>query len=216
MKIGVIGTGIVGRTLATGLRTAGHEVSIGTRNPQETLSRSDFEGWDTGQIPIQEIRQTADTAELIFNATIGSASLEALSVAGAAALDSKILVDVANPLDFSKGFPPTLTIVNDDSLAEQIQAQFPGARVVKALNTVNAEVMANPSSLSNGEHSAFVCGNDEAAKSTVKQVLSELGWRDIIDLGDLSNARGLEMYLALWVRLYAALGTPNFNLHIKR
>ncbi|MGV1048646.1 MAG: NADPH-dependent F420 reductase, partial [Solirubrobacterales bacterium] len=156
-------------------------------------------------------------AELVFNCTAGGASLAALSAAGAESLAGKTLVDVANPLDFSAGFPPTLSVCNDDSLAERIQAAFPETRVVKALNTVNSAVMVDPGRV-RGDHSIFVCGNDEAAKAQVRALLEAIGWppESIVDLGDLSGARGTEMYLALWVRLYGTLETADFNIAIVR
>jgi hypothetical protein len=154
--------------------------------------------------------------ELVFNCTAGSASLEALSAAGNANLAGKTLVDVANPLDFSAGMPPTLTVCNDDSLGEQIQAAFPEARVVKALNTVNHLVMTDPSRVP-GEHQLFICGNDEAAKAEVTELLEAFGWpsASILDLGEVDSARGMEMYLPLWLRLYGRFGTGDLNIQVQ-
>lgn len=149
-----------------------------------------------------------------FNCTKGTVSLEALQLAEAGEVET-ILVDVANPLDFSNGFPPTLTVKDTDSLAEQIQRAFPQLRVVKALNTMNCDIMVNPS-LVPGEHSVFVCGDDADAKAQVTQLLGELGWpsESIIDLGELSSARGTEMFLPLWLRIYAARGNGSFNIAV--
>ena len=148
--------------------------------------------------------------------TAGAGTLEALHAAGAANLAGKVVIDVTNPLDFSKGFPPRLSICNDDSLGEQIQRAFPSARVVKSLNTVTCSVMVDAARLP-GEHVMFVAGNDAAAKAEVTALLRDgFGWRTVIDLGDIGQARGTEMYLPLWVRLYGALGTAEFNLAIVR
>ena len=216
MRIGVLGTGTVGQTLATGLVRAGHEVRMGSRqagNEKATAwaaeagdraSEGDFAG-------------AAEFGEVVLNATSGAASLEALDAAGADHLDGKLLIDVANPLDFSKGMPPTLTVANDDSLAEQIQRRYPGARVVKTLNTVNAVVMIEPGALPE-PHTMFLCGNDDTAKADAAALLADLGWPpgDILDLGDITAARGMEMYLPLWLRLLGATGSPMLNIRVVR
>ena len=152
---------------------------------------------------------------MVFNCTAGSASLEALKLAGADNLNGKVLVDVANALDFSKGMPPTLTVCNTDSLGEQIQRAFPDAKVVKALNTMSNEVMVNPG-LVPGEHDTFVCGNDPQAKAKVVEILRAFGWKSPIDLGDITAARGLAMMLPVWVRLMMTIQTRNFNFKIAR
>ena len=120
-----------------------------------------------------------------------------------------MLLDIANPLDYSQGFPPSLFVGNTDSLAEQIQAAFPEAKVVKSLNTMNALLMADPRQLADGDHSVFVSGNDADAKKIVTELLQSLGHTDVVDLGDLSTARGTESLLPVWVRLFGALGTPD-------
>ena len=160
--------------------------------------------------------EAAASAELVVNATSGHASLAALDMAGAAHLAGKPLIDVANPLDFSQGFPPTLSVKDTDSLAEQIQRAFPNIKVVKALNTMTAAIMVNPS-LIKGEHDVFLCGNDAGAKSKVSELLTGgFGWQHVIDLGDLTAARGQEMAVIFWIHLYGALQSPMFNLHIAR
>ena len=146
------------------------------------------------------------------------ASIAALQLAGAENLNGKILVQVGNPLDFSGGGAPVLTYCNNDSLGEETQRQFPGVRIVKALNTVNCDIMVNPGRLA-GDHDLPICGNDLEAKAEVAQLLGEwFGWpaASILDLGDITNARGTEMYLALWVRLWGTLGTPHFNFKMVR
>jgi hypothetical protein len=161
--------------------------------------------------------EAAAHGEVVINATAGTGSLEALALAGARNLDGKILIDIANPLDFSKGMPPSLTVCNTDSLGEQIQKAFPGAKVVKTLNTTNAYVMVDPSQVAGGNHDIFVSGNDAEAKKRVTSLLKEwFGWKSVIDLGDITTARGTEMILPIWVRLWGALGTPMFNFKIAR
>jgi hypothetical protein len=153
--------------------------------------------------------------EILFNATSGTASLAALQAAGARLMEGKILVDISNPLDFSKGMPPSLTVCNTDSLAEQIQRTFPGTRVVKALNTVTAKLMVDAAQVAGGEHHLFICGNDAGAKQKTAELLRAwFGWRQVMDLGDITNARATEMILPLWVRLYGTLKTPMFNIRI--
>ncbi len=141
--------------------------------------------------------------------------LDALKMAGTQNLRGKILIDVANGLDFSKGMPPTLTVSNTDSIGEQIQRTFPDAKVVKSLNTIAAEVMVHPE-LVVGEHDVFVCGNDSGAKEQVKKILGQFGWKSIIDLGDITAARGTEMYFILWARMMMSFQDRLFNLHIQR
>ncbi|WP_245721969.1 NADPH-dependent F420 reductase [Nocardia crassostreae] len=127
-----------------------------------------------------------------------------------------MLIDISNPLDFSHGFPPRLAVCNDDSIGEQIQRAFPDALVVKTLNTVTADVMAHPAKVGDGDHTVFVSGNDPGAKSTVTQLLRDFGWRDIVDVGDITTARGVEMLLPMWVRLMGAIGTQQFNYKLVR
>lgn len=216
MEIGVLGTGWVGRAIATRLLELGHVVTMGSRSAGgESLGewlRDAGEGAAGGTFA-----EAAAAGELLFNCTAGAASLDALEAAGAENVAAKILVDIANPLVFEDGALPTLSVVNDDSLAERIQAAYPDARVVKALNTVSAAVMVDPGRLQS-DHVTFVCGDDEAAKAEVKALLEAFGWSSgaIIDLGHLEAARGTEMYLPLWLRLWQALGTTDFNIRIAR
>lgn len=159
--------------------------------------------------------EAASHGDLVINATAGTGSLEALSAAGARSIDGKILIDVANPLDFSEGMPPKMMVCNTDSLGEQIQRAYPETKVVKTLNTVTSAVMVDPGAIGGGDHSLFVSGNDEGAKREVKRILQEwFGWAHVVDLGDITTARGTEMYLALWIRLFAAVGTPMVNVKV--
>lgn len=226
MKIAVLGTGYAGRTVAAALAKLGHEVVIGTRDPQSTLARQDpdamgtppFAQWRAQHVDVAlaAYPEAAAAAEIIVNLTNGVGSIDALNAAGAGNLSGKILMDVANPLDPSQGFPPSLNPVNTDSLGEQIQRTFPDARVVKTLNTMNAGLMVNPGRLAGGDHSVFVSGNDADAKHAVTSLLQSLGHQDIIDLGDITTAQGPEMMLPVWIRLWGALGTPDFNFKIVR
>ena len=159
--------------------------------------------------------EAAESAELVVHASNGEAALEVLAATGEH-LGDKVLLDVSNPLDFSRGFPPTLFVKDDDSLAEQIQAAHPRARVVKSLNTMNADLMVHPETLADGDHTVFVSGDDAEAKATVTALLQQIGHRDVVDLGPLETARGTEMYLPLWLRLYGALGTFAFNVKLVR
>ena len=213
MRIAIIGTGTAGRTLALGLKRVGHDVVAGTRDPDVTSRR---EEWAGVEIPLRPLGTVASDVELVVNITNGSASLAALGEVGSDHLDGKVLLDVANPLDFSQGFPPTLSVKDTDSLAEQIQRAFPGARVVKSLNTVTASVMVDPATVGDGDTTMFVAGDDAEARQQVVGLLGQLGWRDIIELDGLHNARGLEMWLPLWVRLMGALGTAEFNIKVVR
>jgi predicted dinucleotide-binding enzyme len=215
MKIGIFGSGNVATTIAGKLVSLGHEVKLGSR----TATNEKAQAWvrSVGRGASQgTFADAAAFGELLFNCTLGAASLEALRAAGAEHMKGKILVDVANALDFSKGFPPSLTVANGDSLGEQIQRAFPDTKVVKALNTVTAEVMVAPERLA-GEHDLFVAGNDAEAKARVAELLrGGFGWKRVIDVGDITAARGTEAYVLLWVRLYGALGSPLFNVHIVR
>ncbi|MGH2594461.1 MAG: NADPH-dependent F420 reductase [Actinomycetota bacterium] len=216
MKIGVLGTGVVGRTIASRLVGLGHHVTMGSRTADnEHAVRWAVEAGDDAACGT--FADAAIAGELLFNCTAGSASVDALVSAGAEHLRGKILVDLANPLDFSKGMPPTLWVCNTDSLGEQIQHAFPDVRVVKTLNTMNCQIMVDPARVP-GDHDVFVSGNDEDAKTQVKELLGSLGWGEtqIVDLGDITTCRGPEMYLSMWLTLMGVLGTGDFNVKVVR
>ncbi|HEX6887561.1 MAG TPA: NAD(P)-binding domain-containing protein [Candidatus Nanopelagicales bacterium] len=225
MQIAVLGTGSVGRALAARLDELGHDVTLGTRSPAATLSRSEpdpmgnptFAVWgnDHPGVRLATFADAAADAELVINATNGSATLEVLDAAGEDHLGGKVLVDVSNPLDFSAGFPPTLFVKDSDSLGEQVQRAFPTVRVVKALNTMTASLMVHPESLG-ATTTVFICGDDPAAKAAVTALLTAMGHRDVLDLGGIEAARGTEMYLPLWLRMMGALGTGMFNIRVVR
>lgn len=214
MKVAVLGTGEVGRTIATKLVEVGHEVRLGSRTADNEAAGS----WADATGSRASRGTFADAAafgDLVFNCTQGEHSVAVIEAAGAGNLKGKVLVDVSNPLDFSGGLPPSLTVANTDSLAEQLQRTAPGAKVVKALNTMWNGLMVNPRMLEETHHT-FVCGNDEGAKETVRGLLESFGWRqeEILDLGDLTNARGLEAWLLLWTRIYGATQKGAFNLKL--
>ena len=222
MRIGVLGTGTVGSTIGSALLRVGHEVCMGSR----TATNEKAAEWAVsatgehlrGKATHGSFADAARFGEILFNCTAGVASLDALEAAGRDNLRAKILVELANPLDFSKGRPPSLSISNTDSLGERIQSAYPELRVVKTLNTVNCFVMVDPSRVP-GDHVLFLSGNDAAAKRTVADRLSEwFGWKptNILDLGDITTARGAEMYLSLWIRTMFALGTADFNINVVR
>jgi predicted dinucleotide-binding enzyme len=225
MKIGILGTGMVGQSVAGKLADIGHTVVIGTRDVKSTLANTSpnayglppFSAWYKQQtkVKLATFPEAAAHGEMLINCTSGNASLEVINMSGESNLNGKILIDISNPLDFSKGMPPSLTVCNTDSLGEQIQRTFPALKVVKTLNTVNAMVMVNPS-LVPGDHNLFLCGNDADAKASVINLLQSFGWKEanIIDLGDITNARATEMLLPIWVRLFGKFQTPLFNFKV--
>ena len=214
MKIGVLGTGMVGNAIGTKLVQLGHEVMMGSRiqNNEKAAAWVKSAGSKASHGTFAD---TAQYGEVLFNCTNGGASMEALQSAGAGNMKGKIIIDVSNPLDFSKGMPPSLIprYSNTTSLGEEIQKAFPESKVVKTLNTINCNLMVN-ASLVSGKHDIFVCGNDAGAKDTVNSILNWFGWKNPVDLGDISGARGLEMYLPLWIRLWSVTKTPNFNISV--
>ena len=216
MRFGVLGTGMVGNAIATKLVELGHEVTMGSR----TRTNEHAQAWadSVGECGTAgTFQDAAREGELLFNCIAGMHTLEALEAARRMYLEGKVLVDVANPLDFSHGMPPTLSVCNTDSLGEQIQRVFPEMRVVKALNTMNCTVMVDPATVP-GDHNVFVCSSYDEAKRDVISLLESFGWPRprIVDLGNISAARGMEMYVALWLSLYGAVGGPHFNIAITR
>jgi hypothetical protein len=226
VRLGILGTGVVGKTLAARLAGLGHEVMVGTRDPEETLSRTEpdaygnppFGAWqeEHPEVKLGTFEEAATHGEMVVNATAGGVSLEALELTGEGNLNGKVVMDVANSLDFSQGMPPTLTVSNTDSLGEQIQRRFSEAKVVKTLNTMNAYLMVDPAQLAGADHTVFVSGDDAEAKQAVADLLESFGWSDVVDLGDITTARGTEMLLPVWLRLFGALRKPIFNFKIVR
>lgn len=212
MRVAVLGTGMVGQTMGAKLVALGHDVMMGARSAdnEKALAFAAATGGRTG-----DFATAAGHGELVIHCTRGDSAVDVLRQAGAANLAGKVLVDISNPLDFSAGFPPSLSVSNTDSLGEVIQREFPEARVVKTLNTVTAAIMVDPGRIP-GNHVVFLSGNDAAAKGIVADLLRSFGWQAIIDLGDITSARATEQMLPLWTRLYSKLGTGEFNFAVLR
>ena len=212
MRIGVLGTGVVGQTIGSKLIQLGHEVMMGSRDPANPTAIT----WAKKEGPRASFGNFANAAafgEILFNCTLGSASIQALHQAGNENLQGKILVDTANPLDYSTEVW-TLTVANTDSLGEQIQREFPGARVVKSLNTMNSNVMVDPDKLSE-RTDVFVSGDDIEAKAVVISILRDwFGWKSVIDLGGIATSRGAEMFVVLWQSLRTWTSSHRFNIKV--
>lgn len=214
MRYGVLGTGVVGQTLGSALVGGGNEVCMGSR----TLPHDSASGWAEANGELAHAGIFADAAsfgEVVLNCTAGVHSLAAIDAAGPSALAGKIMIDVANPLDFSGGFPPILSVGDGDSLAEQIQRRLPGTRVVKAFNTVTAAVMVDPGSLPEATD-LFICGDDAEAKAVVVDLAASWGWQRarVRDLGGLVHARATERYLMLWLPLMQLVNSATFNMRL--
>jgi hypothetical protein len=215
MKIAVLGTGVVGNTIGSRLIELGHTVIMGSRTTANEKAQA-FAAGHGGKGKAGNFSEAAEFGEIIINCTSGAGAITALEMAGENNLAGKILIDIANPLDSSQGFPPVLSVLNTSSLGEEIQKKFPDTRVVKALNTMWCGLMVNPSLINNGDHHTFISGNDVAAKEKVKELLVSFGWNtnNILDLGDITTARGTEMYLPLWLRIWGATQNGAFNIKI--
>lgn len=215
MKIAVLGTGMVGDAIGSKLIELGQEVMMGSRTADNEKAKA-FLAKHATKAYIGTFAEAAAFGEIIFNCTSGGASLEALRLAGEENLNGKVLADLANPLDFSNGMPPSLSIVNTNSLGEEIQLAFPGTKVVKTLNTIWCGLMVNPGLVNEGDHTIFVCGNDAGAKEKVIGILVSFGWRikNILDLGDITKSRGTEMYLPLWLSIYGRSKNGAFNIKV--
>ncbi len=226
--IAVLGTGSVAQTLASKFLSLGYDVMMGTRNVAEKLAETSndsyggqsFRDWHSlnQNARLGTFSEAAAFSEILLNATKGSSSVDVLKMAGAQNIRGKILIDVANPLDTSKGMPPTLIpeLSNTNSLGEEIQRTFPDLKVVKTLNTMWNGLMVAPGMINGGDHSVFICGNHPDAKDKVKDILRSFGWEDksILDLGDITSSRGTEMYLPLWLRVMGAKNSAAFNVKI--
>jgi 8-hydroxy-5-deazaflavin:NADPH oxidoreductase len=215
MKIGVLGTGMVGEAIGSKLVSLGHMVMMGSRKSgnEKAVDWTKEAGINASQ---GSFADAAKFGEMVFNCTKGEFAVEAIKLAGQGNLKGKIVVDISNPLDFSRGMPPTLSICNDNSLAEEIQKAIPESHVVKTLNTLSSPIMVNPGLVNGGNHHIFLSGNDSNSKSKVKEILVSFGWKTdhIIDLGDITTARGTEQLLPIWVRLMGVLKTPMFQFQV--
>ena len=228
MKIAILGTGMVGQTLAVALAAKGHDVRIGTRDVAKSFASTQPNGYgmpafgvwlkDHADIKVGTFAEVAQWGDLLVNATGGGVSLDVLAQAVAGSVGNKVLIDIANDLDFSQGMPPTSrgTDAPGAGLAEKIQAAYPNLRVVKTLNTMNARVMVNPGLVAGGDSTVFMSGNDADAKAVVKQLLQSFGWKDIMDLGDISSSRATEMLMPIWLRAWGVLGQTPYNFKIVR
>ncbi len=228
MKIGIIGTGTVGRAIASKLVELDYEVMMGTRNVSEKMASTakdvygnpPFNEWikTNTKVKLVTFAEAATFGEMIINATVGSNSVKALIQSGSKNLAGKVLIDIANPLDFSNGMPPSLIpgLNNTNSLAEEIQKTFPDIMVVKTLNTMAAALMVDPKLIGNGDHINFICGNSTDAKSKVEKILHQFGWttENIMDLGDITGARATESLLPIWVRIMGVTKTELFNFKV--
>ena len=228
MKISIIGTGTVGQTFASRFIALGHEVMMGTRNVSEKLASTardnygnpPFSEWHAANksVKLGAFSDAASFGEIILNATNGGASIDALKLADVKNLEGKILIDLANPLDFSKGMPPSLIpgLSNTNSLGEEIQKTFPGVKVVKTLNTMWCGLMVNPEMIGGGDHINYISGNDADAKSKVTTLLKQFGWKNenILDLGDISGARATEAILPIWLRVWGVTQNGAFNFKL--
>ncbi len=215
-KIGVFGTGMVGKTIGSKLIQLGYEVKMGSRSSTND-SASEWVAGNGKNASTGTFAEAASFGEIIFNCTKGEIALEVFKLAGKENLKGKTVIDISNPLDFSKGMPPFLIpeFSNTNSLGEEIQKLVPEAHIVKTLNIVNCEVMVDAGK-SGGDPTMFMSGNDAGAKTETRKILNQFGWSDIIDLGDISTARGTEMLLPIWLRTWMATGNGYFAFKIIR
>lgn len=214
MRIAVLGTGSVGRTLAARFAELGHTVTLGTRDPEATRARPEVD--EAPGVGLATFAAAVSDVDVVVVALGGAVVLDVLGSLGPDALAGTVLVDVSNPLDFSAGFPPALSVKDTDSLGEQVQRMLPGTKVVKTLNTMTAAVMARPERVGDGDHTVFLSGDNPTAKAVVEGLLLEMGHTDILDLGGIETARGVEMFLPLWLRVMGALGTVEFQVKVVR
>lgn len=217
MRFGVFGTGMVGQTIGSRLVELGHDVRLGARSSTNVKAKEWVQ--KTGaRASHGTFSEAAQFGSILFNCTQGGASLDALAAAGNDNIAGKTLIDVANPLTGTRDpHEATLLFCDRESLGERIQSVYPQARVVKTLNTMWCGLMVRPRLLRES-HSVFICGNDVAAKSQVVDVLQSFGWTrdEIVDLGDISGARGTEMLLPVWLRVWQSTGSGTFNFKIVR
>jgi 8-hydroxy-5-deazaflavin:NADPH oxidoreductase len=220
MKIAILGTGGVGQAFAAKLTALGHHTTIGTREVAEKKANEKFEGFlqKNPDVKLATFADAAAWGEMVINVSKGEHTLDVIEAAGISNLGDKILIDISNPLDFSKGMPPCLIeqYSNTNSLGEAIQKKLPGTRVVKTLNTMWNGLMLNPAMIGNGDHINYICGNDVSAKAKVISLLQEFGWKaeSILDLGDITAARATEGLMPIWLRVYGTKQTGAFNFKI--
>ncbi len=214
MKVGILGSGQVGQTLAAGFAVNGHDVMVGTGHP----SKPELKRWlrtTDGTVAVGTFADAAAHGDLLVLACAGAAAMDVIGAAGDGAFDGKVLIDVTNPLEFKGGEMPGLFVGLTDSLGERVQRRLPRAKVVKALNTMNASTMTRPE-MRDGLPDVLVAGNDAAAKRTVARLLKEFGWSKPIDLGGIEAARWTEAWVPLWMRIADDLGSWKVALRILR
>lgn len=229
MKIAILGTGTVGRTLAAKLIELDYDIMMGTRNVAEKMVSTGtdmygsppFSEWIKSNpgVKLGTFAEVAAFGDFIINATSGNNSVKALILSGSKNLAGKVLLDVSNPLDFTNETPALLQGLNNtNSLAEEIQNTFPDVMVVKSLNTMWTGLMVNPDLIGNGDHINYICGNKTEAKAKVEKLLNQFGWKNenIMDLGDITAARATEAILPIWIRVMGTLKTAVFNFKIVR
>ena len=204
-RVGVLGSGEVGSRLAAGFRSRGHDVMIGSRDPGKPELREWLSG-DGAGIEAGTFAQAAESGELLVLAVLGNAAEEAIADAGPDNFSGKVVIDAMNPLDFSGGFPPKLSITGEDSLGERVQRALPDAKVVKAFNTIGNPYFVDPK-FSEGEPTMLIAGDDEEAKRTVGDVLADFGWSDTADIGGIEGSRELEAICIAWVKIGGMRGS---------
>ncbi len=203
-RVGVLGSGEVGRCLAAGFASRGHEVMIGSRDPAKPELREWLSGEGVG-IERGTFAETAQYGDLLVLAVLGDAAEAAIADAGAPNFSGKVVIDTMNPLDFSGGFPPKLSVAGEDSLGERVQRALPDANVVKAFNTIGNPYFVDPS-FGEGQPTMLVAGDDADAKGTVGDALADFGWTDVIDIGGIEGSRELEAICIVWVKIGGARG----------
>ncbi len=214
MRIGILGSGQVGRTLGAGFASKGHDVRIGTRSPKKPALQKWLRG-ATGTVSLGTYADAAAHGELLVLACPGAAAMDVIEAAGPERFDGKILLDVSNPLAFDDGQPPGLFARVTDSLGERVQRRLPNTKVVKGLNTMNASTMIRPK-MRQGLADVLLCGNNKAAKRKVAGLIRDFGWATLIDVGGIESARWMEAWVPLWVRIADELGSWKVALHILR
>jgi 8-hydroxy-5-deazaflavin:NADPH oxidoreductase len=215
MKIGILGSGDVGRRLADGFIELGHVVKIGSRNPHQEKITEWMDKHDKAKVSSGNFAEAASFGELDLIATSWAGTVDAIKMADAKNLVGKVVVDVTNPLDFSKGMPPRLAIGHTDSAGETVQRMLPDSKVVKAFNIVGNPHFIHPD-FPGGPPTMFICGNDDQAKKTViDNILTKFGWESI-DIGGIEGARLLEPLAFLWIMHYFRTGNGNHAFKLLR
>jgi 8-hydroxy-5-deazaflavin:NADPH oxidoreductase len=203
-RVGVLGTGEVGRRLAAGFTGRGHQVMIGSRDP----AKPELQEWlaeEGAGIEAGTFAQAAAHGELLVLALFGAAAEQVVAEVGPDKFAGKVVIDAMNPLDFSAGVPPKLAISGEDSLGERVQRALPEAKVVKAFNIIGNPYFVDPG-FREGQPTMLIAGDDEDAKRTVADILEDFGWPEPVDIGGIDGARELEAICIAWVKIGGARG----------